>query len=66
MERFSAKLESMSRKRGIVSLYDSAGECAGFYRVEARPRFPLYEVAYLRASQEAAIKGGLLDRFSAP
>jgi hypothetical protein len=62
--KFSATLERIGGGKAIVTLYDSAGQWSGAFLITRSARWSLYERGYLRASQEAAVKGGALDRYS--
>lgn len=64
---YSATFEFLSgQSAAIVELTDGHGNWAGGSRVDIRStnKADLYEACYLRASQAAAVKGGILDRFS--
>jgi hypothetical protein len=63
MIKFNATIEFLSAQLAIVELHTASGEWAGSYRVDSLGRFDLYELGYTRASQEAALKGGILQTY---
>lgn len=63
MNKFNATVEFLTSHLAIVELHTVSGEWAGMYRVESSGREDLYENGYARASQEAAIKEGMLETY---
>lgn len=65
--KFTATIEFLSgQKAAIIELTDAHGEWSGAGRIDLPrgSRADLYEAGYKLASQNAAAKGGTLDRYS--
>jgi hypothetical protein len=66
MQKFHATIEFLHGRAAIVELSDSSGGWQGGCRIELRNgggRQALYELGYLTATRNAALKGGRLEAF---